>query len=90
MTTLSDADPGGLVLQGVSVSSRVDIRRILAIFARHSRPDRGLIGGVAERSKAADCKSAGISLRRFESYPLHQSFGFSNARIGRIRRWNEG
>ncbi len=28
-------------------------------------------GGVAEWLKAADCKSAGVSLRRFESYPLH-------------------
>ncbi len=32
-------------------------------------------GGVAERSKAADCKSADVRLRRFESYPLHQRFG---------------
>src|SRR5438445_285695 len=30
-------------------------------------------GGVAERSKAADCKSADVSLRRFESFPLHQA-----------------
>ncbi len=31
-----------------------------------------LFGGeVAERSKAADCKSAGASLRRFESCPPH-------------------
>src|SRR5690348_17522812 len=29
-------------------------------------------GGVAERSKAADCKSADFGLRRFESFPLHQ------------------
>ena len=29
-------------------------------------------GGVAERLKAADCKSADVRLRRFESYPLHQ------------------
>ena len=28
-------------------------------------------GEVAERSKAADCKSAGASLRRFESCPPH-------------------
>src|SRR5215831_12749280 len=32
-------------------------------------------GGVAERLKAADCKSADVRLRRFESYPLHQRFG---------------
>ena len=31
-------------------------------------------GQVAERSKAADCKSAGpCGLRRFESPPVHQS-----------------
>src|SRR6266851_8267273 len=34
-------------------------------------------GGVAERLKAADCKSADVRLRRFESYPLHQRVGFS-------------
>ncbi len=28
-------------------------------------------GEVAERTKAADCKSAGVSLRRFESCPPH-------------------
>ena len=32
-------------------------------------------GGVAERLKAADCKSADVRLRRFESYPLHQRLG---------------
>jgi hypothetical protein len=34
-------------------------------------------GGVAERLKAADCKSADVRLRRFESYPLHQRFRIS-------------
>ena len=29
-------------------------------------------GGVLKRSTRADCKSAGLCLRRFESYPLHQ------------------
>ena len=28
-------------------------------------------GRVAEWLKAADCKSAGVRLRRFESYPFH-------------------
>lgn len=32
------------------------------------------MGGVAERSKAADCKSADICLRRFESYPHHHEW----------------
>ena len=35
-------------------------------------------GEVAEWSKAADCKSAGVSLRRFESCPPHR-FGFSGS-----------
>ena len=38
---------------------------------RRAARDRG---GVAERLKAADCKSADVRLRRFESYPLHQRF----------------
>ena len=32
-------------------------------------------GGVVEWLKAADCKSARVSVRRFESYPLHQYEG---------------
>ena len=31
----------------------------------------GRLGGVAEWLKAADCKSARVRVRRFESYPLH-------------------
>ncbi len=31
-------------------------------------------GGMAERSMAADCKSADERLRRFESYSLHHGF----------------
>ncbi len=31
-----------------------------------------LAGRVAEWLKAADCKSARVSVRRFESYPFHQ------------------
>jgi hypothetical protein len=31
-------------------------------------------GGVAKRSKAADCKSAGVCLRRFEPCPPHHVF----------------
>jgi hypothetical protein len=41
---------------------------------RRAAGDRG---GVAERLKAADCKSADVRLRRFESYPLHQRFGIA-------------
>jgi hypothetical protein len=31
-----------------------------------------LAGEVPEWTKGADCKSAGLCLRRFESFPLHQ------------------
>jgi hypothetical protein len=33
----------------------------------------GLLAGLVKRSNTADCKSAGLCLRRFESYTLHQS-----------------
>ena len=33
--------------------------------------EAGTAGGVPERSKGADCKSAGFGLRRFESFPHH-------------------
>ncbi len=38
-------------------------------------PDRasGPIAGMPERPKGADCKSAGVSLRRFESFSRHGS-----------------
>ena len=41
-------------------------------------------GEVAEWTKAADCKSAGVSLRRFESFPPHHilSFRSRNADCG--------
>src|ERR1700730_11854816 len=39
-------------------------------------------GGVAERLKAADCKSADVRLRRFESYPLHQRSVRQDRRVG--------
>ncbi len=34
-------------------------------------PRRSHEGGVPKRSNGADCKSAGLRLRRFESYPHH-------------------
>ena len=33
-------------------------------------------GGVPEWLKGADCKSAGVRLRWFESNPLHQDFPY--------------
>src|SRR5256884_9496548 len=38
-------------------------------------------GGVPEWPKGADCKSAGVSLRRFESFPHHSARGRSS--VGR-------
>ena len=32
-------------------------------------------GGVPKRPTGADCKSAGLRLRRFESFPLHHLRG---------------
>ena len=40
------------------------------------------IGGVAEWLKAADCKSARVSVRRFESYPHHQVFNLKQKMRG--------
>ena len=41
-------------------------------------------GGVPERPKGADCKSAGLRLRRFESFPLHQAFAEKFAGIAQL------
>jgi hypothetical protein len=43
-------------------------------------------GEVAEWTKAADCKSAGVSLRRFESFPPHQ-FRLINKRYSISHEW---
>jgi hypothetical protein len=48
---------------------RVDIDGGLALVPASRR------GGVPERLKGADCKSAGVRLRWFESNPLHQRNG---------------
>ena len=41
------------------------------VVSRGMNSDDGEAGGVPERSKGADCKSAGFGLRRFESFPHH-------------------
>ncbi len=51
---------------------RVDIGMGL-VFMRASRR-----GGVPEWLKGADCKSAGVRLRWFESNPLHQPYMLTN------------
>ena len=43
----------------------------IASFTHTSGHSRRASGEVPERPKGADCKSAGVSLRRFESSPLH-------------------
>ena len=43
-------------------------------FASSIADGRQCSGEVAEWTKAADCKSAGVSLRRFESFPPHHRF----------------
>ncbi len=43
-------------------------------------------GEVAEWSKAADCKSAGVSLRGFESYPPHEHKSGQSAGVAQLAR----
>ena len=50
-------------------------------------PSKNPTGGVAERSMAADCKSADECLRRFESYSLHHfEMVFQDARLSQTNR----
>src|ERR1051326_7872318 len=60
------------------VSSNRSGSREARLHATPSGPRGGLFtgiaggyGGVPEWLKRADCKSAGVSLRRFESFPHH-------------------
>src|SRR5215468_3842644 len=55
--------------------ARIDKVKPTSYYARSAAPGGTRPGGVAERLKAADCKSADVRLRRFESYPLHQRPG---------------
>ena len=57
--------PAGRQAHSRTVDSAPDIRHLARL------PVRECAGGVAERSMAADCKSAGFSLRWFKSNPLH-------------------
>ena len=52
--------------------ARIDKVKPTSYHPRSAAPGGTRSGGVAERLKAADCKSADVCLRRFESYPLHQ------------------
>jgi hypothetical protein len=44
-------------------------------------------GGVSRVAKGADCKSAGLRLRRFESYLPHQPSLASRATLGKPCSW---
>src|ERR1700758_3317836 len=68
---VSRGRPKGAGKPQLTKPSRNSITRSALRRAAHDR------GGVAERLKAADCKSADVRLRRFESYPLHQRFGIA-------------
>ncbi len=69
---------GGMrpLLQGVHPASATRG----GLLAGPTRP-----GGVPEWPKGADCKSAGDSLRRFESYPHHSVVGPGLRHRTRIR-----
>src|ERR1700751_4480614 len=54
------------------LQARIDKVKPTSYHPRSAAPGGTRSGGVAERLKAADCKSADVCLRRFESYPLHQ------------------
>ena len=44
-------------------------------------------GGVSRVAKGADCKSAGLRLRRFESYLPHQSSSFDDNAARDLSVW---
>src|SRR5271156_6487618 len=79
---VSRGRPKGARKPRLTKSGRNSMSRSALRRAAHDR------GGVAERLKAADCKSADVRLRRFESYPLHQRFGIA-ARSQGSSRWVE-
>src|SRR5437588_6423039 len=51
----------------------------------HPRDARSESGGVSRAAKGADCKSAGLRLRRFESYLPHHSEDIERTTEDRIR-----
>src|SRR4026208_486283 len=78
--------------EGPETASR-RARQVLAKVAPMPLTPRGVVtrirgsffpGGVPKRPTGADCKSAGLRLRRFESFPLHQLRG---KRVARRRVW---
>src|ERR1700731_960210 len=67
--------------------ARIDKVKRTSYEARSAAPGGTRSGGVAERLKAADCKSADVCLRRFESYPLHQPSGTAAGSKARCKVW---
>ena len=53
-------------------SASLDVRSLTAQTFSREFLDASPCGGIPEWPKGADCKSAGVSLRRFESSSLHQ------------------
>ena len=90
-----EVGPRSLAPSRISSQCRVDNAWIDKVETtpydpRSAAPGGTRCGGVAERLKAADCKSADVCLRRFESYPLHQRFGIAGGVRGRTRGGREG
>ena len=60
--------------RGARIASRCNL--LLTLNSMPKRISGSYVrGGVPKRPTGADCKSAGLCLRRFESYPLHHCAG---------------
>lgn len=72
-----------------SLDNLDEVDKILQVQKLHvNSPTEYLRGGMAERSKAADCKSADVRLRRFESSSPHQFNTTSRlSSAGRAHPW---
>ena len=64
----------------VAASTEIGTVNLLLTLNRLAKriPGSYVRGGVPKRPTGADCKSAGLCLRRFESYPLHHLCGCSS------------
>ena len=60
----------GMLFRMAELTMTKPLLKALRVFNYRPR------GGVSRAAKGADCKSAGLRLRRFESYLPHQA-GFS-------------
>jgi hypothetical protein len=74
------AAPGRLTLR---TSAMINTRHGIPVFTGNDRSSRhrkhcATCGRVSRAAKGADCKSAGLRLRRFESYLSHQTITIFN------------